>query len=391
MINVEEALKLVDLNNSPLTTESIQLKDSLGRVLSKNIDSPINMPPFRQSAMDGYAMNWEEGETSFELIGEIPAGSSELFSLKKGECVRIFTGAAVPDDANIVIPQENIELVDGKIISNKEIKSGQHIRPLGESTQKDALAMEKNTKLDPGSIGFLATLGITSVECYKQPRISIIVTGDELIKPGNKLSHGKIFESNSIMLEMATKKYGFTPKATVYLKDDYESTKNSLQKEIEESDMVIITGGISVGDYDFVGKALNEIGCESVFYKVKQKPGKPVYFGKAGKTSIFALPGNPAAALSSFYIYVLPALNTMKGLPNRKLRISQAKLNSDYTKKGDRGQFLKGAESNGEVDILTGQASSMLQSFSLTNSLIYIPSEQNELKKGDLVKIYHLD
>ena len=185
---------------------------------------------------------------------------------------------------------------------------------------------------------------------------------------------------------MAVKKYGFKPKETVYLKDDYINTKSTLENEIKDSDMVIITGGISVGDYDYVGKALNEIGCESIFYKVKQKPGKPVYFGKNGNTSIFALPGNPAAALSSFYIYVLPSLNSMKGLAKKKLRTSNAKLKTDYIKKGDRGQFLKGYESNGEVDILGGQASSMLQSFSLTNSLIYIPSEQNELKKGDLVK-----
>lgn len=390
MIKVEEALDLVKINSHSLPSENIDLKNSLGRALSEEVSSPINMPPFRQSAMDGYAVN-SNTENEYRLIGEVAAGSSQTYCLKEGEAIRIFTGAMVPDSADLVIAQENITRVEDRITSTVISKMGQHIRPLGEQIKEGEVALKKGTTINPAGIGFLASIGVTEVNVHMQPKITIVVTGNELVVPGEKLLPGQIYESNSIMLKSIIEKHGFTEINIITIKDDYVSTKSSLMKAFEQSDLVIVTGGISVGDYDFVGKALTEIGCETIFYKVKQKPGKPIFFGKQKDRTVFALPGNPAAALTSFYIYVLPHLNALAGKSFEGLRQSNEIITEDYVKKGDRGQFLKALTINGKVKILDGQASSMLHTFASANALIYIPSEVTSLKKGDSVLVYHFD
>ncbi len=387
MITVEEAFELVQNNIKPTDkTTHKSVLESLGFTLSKDVYSPINMPPFRQSAMDGYALSMHH-EEQYAIIDEVKAGDGHHPVLKEGEAVRIFTGSAVPDTANTVIMQEKVTRENERLILNSPALENENIRPLGEQVQKESLALTKGTKLNPAAIGYLTTLGISDIEVFTKPSIAIVTTGSELIKAGQALPYGKIYESNSGMLLTALQSLGFINVTITKVKDDYKSTVQSLDKAISENDMVLISGGISVGDYDFVGKALLELGTEQIFYKVKQKPGKPLFFGKKGNTPVFALPGNPASALSSFYVYVQPALQKLSGNVAFLLDRITAALTSNFTKKGNRAQFLKASLKNGKVTILEGQSSAMLHTFAIANAFVYVPADIDYIQKGDLVEV----
>jgi len=389
MIGVEEAKKLVE--NNIVTSEKIivSLANAINYNLSENVISPINMPPFRQSAMDGYALHLQNSDT-YSIIGEIKAGDSHHPILKKGEAVRIFTGAAVPDTANAVIMQEKVRIDNDVLKLQKVVVTEENIRPLGEQVKEGNIALKKDTKLTPAAIGYLATLGITNVEVYKKPTIAIVVTGNELTTPGNILEYGNVFESNSVMLASALTGLGYINFSIHTVEDNYITTRNLLNTVITNNDLVLITGGISVGDYDFVGKALNELAVDEIFYKVKQKPGKPLFFGKKDNTPIFALPGNPAAALSCFYIYAYPALQKMSGVKNYHLNETTAISASNFIKKGDRAQFLKASISGNNVAILEAQSSAMLQTFALSNAFVYVSEKQSDIAIGDQVQVIHL-
>lgn len=390
MITVEEAFELVKNNIIPSqNTKSCKVINALGFVLAEDVISPINMPPFRQSAMDGYALNIHE-LSSYQIIDEVKAGDGHHPILKQGEAVRIFTGSAVPDSANTVIMQEKVTATNEILQLNSPASLNENIRPLGEQIEKGAIAIKKGTKLSPAAIGFLLTLGITEVSIFEKPKVGVVTTGNELIEAGQPLTYGKIYESNSGMLHAGLLSLGFSETKRYIVKDDYKGTLETLKKAITENDVILITGGISVGDYDFVGKALLELGTQQIFYKVKQKPGKPLFFGKINKNPVFALPGNPASALSSFYVYVQPSLERLSGNLNFTINRGTANLSTEFIKKGDRAQFLKAFHSNGEVTILEGQSSAMLHTFAITNAFVYIPWEVTKYAKGDLVKIIHL-
>ncbi len=395
MITVEEAFELVQKNIIPTTkTQKQSISKSLGFVLAETVLSPINMPPFRQSAMDGYALhpdsNREQENSIYTIIDEVKAGDGHHPILKAGEAVRIFTGSAVPDSANTVIMQEKVTAEGTQLTINETFSINENIRPLGEQVKKGAIALKKGTQLTPAAIGYLTTLGISEIEVFTKPSIAIVTTGNELIEAGQELTYGKIYESNSVMLQTALQSLGFDQVTITKVKDDFISTKNSLEKAISENDLVLISGGISVGDYDFVGKALLELGIEQIFYKVKQKPGKPLFFGKMKNKPVFALPGNPASALNSFYVYVQPSLQKLSGNLDFSLNRLKAKLTADYFKKGPRAQFLKASVKNGKVTILEGQSSAMLYTFAIANAFVYVPAEVNNLSKGDSVEVIML-
>ena len=390
MITVEKAFKLVKNNVIPTQISMLcKATNSLGLVLAEDVISPINMPPFRQSAMDGYALNIHD-DSSYNIIDEVKAGDGHHPILKTGEAVRIFTGSAVPDTANTIIMQEKVTANKNQLQLNNPAKLKENIRPKGEQIKEEEIALKKGTKLTPAAIGFLLTLGIIEITVYKKPKIGLVTTGNELIKAGQPLTYGKIYESNSGMLYTGLLSLGFTDTTLYKVKDEYNSTLTILDKVISENDVVLITGGISVGDYDFVGKALLELGTKQIFHKVKQKPGKPLFFGKIKNKPVFALPGNPASALSNFYVYVYPALEKLSGNLNFSINKGTAILRDEYFKKGDRAQFLKAYHKNGEVSILEGQSSAMLHTFAIANAFIYIPGEVTKYSKGDLVTVIHL-
>ncbi|MBK9592707.1 MAG: molybdopterin molybdotransferase MoeA [Crocinitomicaceae bacterium] len=388
MISVEQALKIIDSKTSQLLKHKIQLQDTLDFVLAESILSPINMPPFRQSAMDGYALNYDESISDYKLIGEVAAGSGETFNLKPGEAVRIFTGAAVPDSANVVAQQEIVNRIENKFTLTKEVQVGLNIRLVGEQIKVGITALEKGIILNPAAIGFLATLGITEVEVFSKPKIGLLTTGNELIKPGTPLSHGQIYESNSVMLETAITQHHHTKPELVKVKDDLATTQNALADLIQKNDVILISGGISVGDYDFVKTALENLGVKEEFYKIKQKPGKPIYFGTLNQKLIFALPGNPASALTCFYIYVLPALNKSAGKKFEGLKIVKRKLKNTYQKKSGLAHFLKSVSDDEFVEISDSQSSAMLNTFAVANGLIFLPEEIELVDAGNLVDVF---
>lgn len=387
MISFEEAQELL-LDNISLcsTTEQISLSNALHRTVAKDIISPISMPPFNQSAMDGYAICISSTETSYSVIGEIKAGDPAKITLNKGQAVRIFTGAQVPDTAQAVIPQENVTVSGNHIHINTPIIENANIRPLSEQIKQGDIALRKGTKLNPAAIGYLASLGITEVTVFKKVTVTVIVTGNELITPGTKLPEGSIYESNSIMLKTALEASKNVSCTISKVKDNLNATIDTIDKAIASSDIVILTGGISVGDYDFVSLALEKLLVKKIFYKVKQKPGKPLFFGKKGEVAIFALPGNPAAALTCYYNYVYTYIHKSLGNKTEPLSIAFLPSLSNYQKKGTRAQFLKAYYDNTGVTILEGQSSAMLNTYALSNAFVYINESKTSITKGEEVK-----
>lgn len=388
MITVFEALDILNSIAICKNTIVLPLHLSKNHVLAEEVCSPINMPPFRQSAMDGFAIH-VNNENCYQIIGEVKAGDALNIKLEKGQAVKIFTGAKVPNDANVVIQIEKCNVKDQLLSLEIEPKINQNIRPIGDQIQINEVALPKDTILNTAAIGFLAGLGITEVKVYKKPSVGIIVTGNELIQPGNPLTEGKVYESNGIMLQTAIS--DLTDDITVYkVFDEYLATKQIIENAVALHDVVLVSGGISVGDYDFVYESLQEIGVKTLFYKVNQKPGKPLFAGKINDKLIFALPGNPAASLTCYYVYVLPILKKMSGMLYSHNELNQKELADDFIVNNTRSQFLKASFINNKVKVLSHQQSSMLNTFALANCLIYLPEGNYELKKGAIVDIYHI-
>ena len=389
MISVQDALDTIFQHVKQLDTTTLPLHEAMGHTLSEAVLSPIHMPPFDNSAMDGYALHeWEASE--YTVIGEIQAGMNvRTTHLNQGEAIRIFTGAMVPSSATTVVKQEDTSRNESSVSIDRPIKTGSNIRKEGEQIQKGAIALAAGTTLDAAGIGFLAMLGIETVPVYRKPKIKILITGDELVSPGKPLQPGQIYESNAITLISALNELGCDASA-VRVKDDYQATFLAIKELLQTCDLLLSSGGISVGDYDFVGKAMRENGVQSHFYKVKQKPGKPLYYGSTDSCQIFALPGNPASALTCTYIYVLPAIRKMMGASRLSLEQRTITFQNEYTKRAGLTHFLKGKISGEHVSLLNHQSSSMLNSFAQANCLIVVPETTESLANGDAVTVYML-
>ena len=386
MISVHEALEIVSKHQYSSTPVEVSLEDSLNYVLAEDVKAKISMPPFNQSAMDGYAVHIHESNT-YRLVGEVKAGDAHSYNLKAGEAVRIFTGAKVPKTANAVIMQEKVNRNENKISIETTPSHFENIRPLGEQIHQDEIALTKGTKLNPSSVSYLVSLGISTIKVYPKPKVSVIVTGSELIPMGADYIDGKIYESNSIAIKLSLAKEGIDNVNVFKVQDDYQSTENMLKQAIENSDFVLVSGGISVGEYDFVGRALRNLNTEELFYKVKQKPGKPLFFGKNNNTYVFALPGNPASALTCFYIYALPMLRAFSNEPKTHLKRVQRKISHEVKIKGDRAQFLKASCDGHKVTILGNQSSAMIHGFNNANCLVFIEENTNYIEENTKLNI----
>ena len=400
MISVQEAQSHIQATIPVLSAESLSLAEAVGHVLADDLLAPLALPPFRQSSMDGYAVHHADvtqAGTSLPVVAESRAGTGVPLVLERGTAVHILTGAPVPDGATAVVMREKVARVgDQATFELYPVIENENVRAIGQQIKKGDVALPKGTYLTPGSVGFLAGLNITTVRVYRKPSVGILVTGDELVQPGGApsgegtLRFGQIYESSSAMLAAVLRAEGITDIMIRYIADDADATTAALRELAEANDVVLSTGGVSVGDYDFVGTSLEEIGVETVFYKVRQRPGKPLYFGRNDNTFIFALPGNPAATLVCYYQYVLPALRRLSGrkdcfLPKLKLPITHA-----FSFKGERDEFLKATATTTSVTPLEGQESFVLRSFAIANALIYLPSSQNSVQPGDLVEAHLL-
>ena len=390
MIQVDEALLIIAENSTKMLIQKIPVHKALGYILAETVYSPIAMPPFRQSAMDGYAFIHSE-KHQYDVVSISQAGDHSDIKLNENEAVRIFTGAFVPHNADTVVMQEHVMVNGNSILITKMPTQFANVRNKGEQIGQEEVVFEANTLITPAAIGFLACLGITEIAVYKKPKVAILVTGNELVEPGKKLPKGKIYESNSVMLQAALQTIGIK-KAKVYkVKDNLQATKKALKGILKEYDIVLISGGISVGDYDFVKEALLENGVEELFYKINQKPGKPMFFGSKNETLVFALPGNPASSLTNFYVYVYPAIKNRMGFSETHLPKLVRKLNSGFTNTTGKTLFLKALYDETHVTVLEGQSSAMLNTFAIANSLLIVPNDVETLKKGEFVKLLPID
>lgn len=390
MIQVNEALTIVAGNSTKMSTQKMPVSKALGYVLAETVYSPISMPPFRQSAMDGYAFNFSERQ-QYDVISSSQAGDHSNIKLKDNEAIRIFTGAYVPDDADTVVMQEHVMANENSILIATMPEQFANVRARGEQIAREGIVFEANILITPAAIGFLACLGITEITVYKKPKVAILVTGNELTEPGKKLKKGKIYESNSVMLQAALQTIGIKKTKVYKVKDNLKATKKALKKILTKFDVVLISGGISVGDYDFVKEALLENGVEELFYKINQKPGKPMFFGSKNETLVFALPGNPASSLTNFYIYVYPAIKNRMGFSDIHLPKLVRKLNAGITNSSGKTLFLKALYDETHVTVLDGQSSAMLNTFATANCLLIVPDDVETLKKDQFVTLLPID
>jgi len=392
LINVAEAKKIILENVSSLEPVILQLQESTGLILAEDVYATMDIPPFPQSSMDGYAFSftgWKQNK-KLKIAGEVAAGSNETFTLAPENAVRIFTGAAVPVGADTVIMQEKTQVENGELkIEDESLKEGNSVRPKGSEVKAGTLALEKENVLSPAAIGFLAGIGITEVRVYPNPSVSIIITGNELQQPGEPLQHGQVYESNSFALKAVLKQLNIDNTQILYAPDKPEIVTDTLQKALEQSDVILLTGGISVGDYDFVLQAATQCGVEKLFHKIKQRPGKPLYFGKKENKLVFGLPGNPSSVLTCFYQYVVPALEK---LSKRKIGLQslQVPLAKPFQKNTGLTHFLKGYYDGKTATSLDAQESYRLSSFAKANCFIQVDEEITSLSGGELVTIYLL-
>ncbi|MEZ7515783.1 molybdopterin molybdotransferase MoeA [Flavobacterium frigidarium] len=386
MIQVDQALAIVAANSSKMPVKKIKVAKALGYVLAETIYSPIDMPPFRQSAMDGYAFIHSD-LTSLAVVGISQAGDYSNSTLEKNEAIRIYTGAYIPDAADTVVMQEHVTVKGGSITIDKVPPVTINVRNKGEQIEKGAVVLEKNTVISAAAVGFLAGLGIVTVKVYSKPKVGIIVTGNELVAVGKKLPKGKIYESNAVMLAAALKSVGINKPVIFKVKDSLKATAKVIESCLTQFDVILISGGISVGDYDFVKEALVQNGVEELFYKINQKPGKPLFFGKKEDKLVFALPGNPASSLTCFYVYVLAALKKRLGLTNIHLPKMSRKISAAYNNTTGKTLFLKGFYSDHDVRVLESQSSAMLNTFSTANCFITIPNDVTAIAANEEVTI----
>ncbi|MFM1792586.1 MAG: hypothetical protein RLZZ252_940 [Bacteroidota bacterium] len=390
MVNQGEAIsKLTTLSIDKEIVE-LPLVESLGYILATDVVAPMDVPSFDNSAMDGYAVCWEnEIPEKFILCGIIAAGDHWSTPLKHGEAIRIFTGASVPVGCVSVIQQEWAIETEKWVTFTQPIQANLNIRKKGSQTKINQTVVSAGQKITSGIIGLLATLGITQVSVINKAIISIIITGNELVEIGQALPEAKIFNSNGPMLQalFAEKKIKTLPYSRCM--DDPQALKSCILSAMKESNVIVLTGGISVGDFDYVKTVLEDIGVIEVFYKVKQKPGKPLFIGLLNNQIFIALPGNPASVNSCFHAWVNPLIQQINGgitVGEYYEQLPIGELANSYQKKIGLTHFVKGNVNHGKITILTGQESFNLSTLNVANALVILPENWESNASGISLK-----
>lgn len=390
VITVAEAKHIISNNVAALKPVTLPLLQARGKVLSADVFATVDIPAFPQSAMDGYAFAYDDLQKELVIEGEMPAGSSSAIEVATGKAIRIFTGAPVPEGADTVVMQEKVKAENGiLIIEDDKLQRNSNVRPIGSEIKAGEMALPKGSLLTAAAIGFLAGIGITEVEIIPDPVISIILTGNELQEPGRPLSYGQVYESNSFGLTAALESLHIPVHRMYKAADDIEVLTAILQQALHESDLVLLTGGVSVGDYDFVLQAAEKCGITKQFHKIKQRPGKPLFFGTKNETLVFGLPGNPSSVLTCFYEYVTEALTLQTKRP-LLLKAVQTILAKDCIKPPGLTHFQKAYYDGKKVLPLTAQESYKLNSFATANCLLVLDGEKEEYKTNDPVTIHLL-
>ena len=385
--------KILKTIKSIRQSEKVKIENAFGRVIAENITSRMDLPSFNNSAMDGYAVNIKNLiKNNFTLLEHNVslAGKPYLGKLKEGYTVRVMTGAVVPDNTDAVIMKEMVS-IDGNYISfKKHIKKNQNIRFVGEDIKKNQRVFSKNEVLDYSKIAILASLGISEVRVLRKPIISFFSTGDELVSINKKIKKGQIYDSNRYLLKGLLKGLPVVIKDAGVIADDERKIINKLNLLSKSADLIITTGGVSVGDADFVKNALAKVGKIN-FWKISIKPGRPLAFGKIGSSYFFGLPGNPVSAAVTFDLFVKPAILKIYSVQQKSNLVIKAKLKGDLKKKKGRVEYKRGVlykKDNIYFVKASGlQGSNILSSLASANSYIRLNKNTQNLSDGEIVDV----
>ncbi len=380
-----------------LGEEQLFLNESLGRVLSQDIIAKNNSPEYETSGMDGYAIKYEDQNLKkIQIVDKLPAGTANSTQVTNATCIKTFTGSLMSKGSDTLIPIENVE-VDGEyIVIRQKVPKGFSVRPVGENYKKDEILIKKGTIVGYAEIGVMAGLNMVKVPVMRKPVVSVLATGSEILELGEKQTNiSQIRSTNHYTIEAIAKKVGARTHNMGVVGDDMQSIKKAILNALEFSDIVITTGGVSVGDYDFVKDAVKSIEVEELIAGVVIKPGMHIKIAKVGKKYIFALPGFPYSSAVTTFLYIVPLIKMMQGLSG-KLDIVQAKMKKEYKKRSKKSEFtavnLKYTQNGFEVDL---EGKKVGTSAILTNmlnecSLLWIKENDGDLKAGDIARVIRL-
>lgn len=384
MLELEEALARMLSVIPPATPERVPLGLAHRRILAERVSAPVDLPPFDNSAMDGYAVQaaslrgaTAESPVELRLSGRVPAGENFAGELLPGQCVRIFTGSPLPRGTDAVIMQEDT-LADparpGVVSFLDSVKPWENIRLQGEDVKRGACLADKGVAVNPSRLSLFAAVGLADVQAGKTPRVGLLATGSELREPGQPLMPGKIYESNRLMLAAMLDSVGVRARIYPIVPDSPVETRAALELALAECDCVITSGGVSVGEMDFVKSAFEQLGGDLQFWKVAIRPGRPFVFGQSGGKLLFGLPGNPVSAFVTCQLLVRPALLRWQGAVDTALPATPGILAEPLVNSGGRRHFMRvSVDPSGKIRSAGAQASHMLSSLAAANGLVDVP------------------
>jgi molybdopterin molybdotransferase len=401
MISVEKAIHLVLKNVSPLLPIEVPVENALGRVSAKTVKAPFDLPRFTSSAMDGFALrNADTLAASLRKPVELTLRAKTIFAgqrssrkLEPKTAVRIMTGAPLPRGANSVLPHEEAKVQNGKLILQLPAAAGGNVRPAAEDCQKGERILRPGTFIDPMAIGFLSALGIKRIAIHRPPQVAIIITGNE-IRPidAGRLPDDAVYDTHGNFLKAALREFGLTPVSITYVRDRFDSLQSTLKRALQRVDLVLVTGGVSVGERDFVRPVAKSLGVKTIFWGVAQKPGKPLFWGRKDDRFIFGLPGNPAAAVVCYLEYVRPTMLKMLGFSEYLSEEFSARLIRPAKSHNSCTLFLRGnvfaQKGEKRVAVRGKQGSHLLSSFVGSNCLAIVPKNSHNKSYKQLVKVH---
>ena len=381
---IDEALDQVLARVQPTAVEEVAIADAAGRVLAQGARAAVDLPPFDSSAMDGYAVRASDTPGRLPVGGQSAAGSPLGRPLQSGEAVVISTGAVVPEGADAVVPVERSER-DGDVVQLEQVAAGAHVRARGGDARSGETIGGSGQVLGATQVGALAAVGLATVVCARRPRVAVLATGSELRAPGETLGPGEIYESNTTLIAAQVRSAGGEPVVLAPVADDAAATREALERGLE-SDVLITSGGVSVGPHDLVRRALQELGAVEVFWRVAVKPGKPISFGVRGSTLVFGLPGNPVSSLVGFELFVRPALLALQGAARPQPAFLPGRAAADLPRNEERDELVRArvrVEPEGVVlEPLTGQDSHMIARAFPAEALVLVPRGDGVVPAG---------
>lgn len=386
MISLEKALQILDGVSVRPEEEEVPIGQTLNRVLAQDIVSEINMPPFHKSAMDGYALNSNDTLAKFQVVETIPAGVVPAKEIKSGQCAKIMTGAMVPGGADRVIKKELTVEENGFMRITGEEKN-RNICLEGEDVKVGDVVLNQGVRIRPSEVGVIASMGLSKVKVYRRPEVGIIATGSELVQPGRSVEKGKIYDSNSFSLAAQVEQMGVILARRGFVEDSRETIRSTVKELLETCDMVLVSGGVSAGEFDYVPGILQELGVRLHFEKVAIKPGKPTVFGTRKEKIIFGVPGNPVSTFVIFDIFIKPLLFRMMGHEYHPETFPGILKENFRRRRTERTAFIPVHYQDGFVEMLQYHGSAHIHALSRANGLICIIKGSKEIKAGSAVNV----